>query len=64
MAIVFLVDEKTNLPLKVGDKRKTFRGDEVTITGWPSTGRNRVTVSLANGMEIEYFPDVIGAKLV
>jgi hypothetical protein len=56
--------------LKVGDKVKDFRGDEVEITGWSdermkynpgSTGR--VHLKDKNGREGEYFPSVIDAKL-
>jgi hypothetical protein len=63
MAIVFLVDDATGTPIKVGDTRTTFRGDKVTVTGWPSDGRNRVYCRDEKGRNVEWFPSVINARL-
>lgn len=70
MAILFLVDEKTGMPIKVGDVRETFRGDKVTVTGWShngraqSTGRVHVRFDDDKFGDAEYYPSVIGAKLI
>lgn len=57
-----LYNEKTGDEIKVGDIVTTFRGESVTVTGWPKDGRNKVWVMTANGTR-EYFPSVINAVL-
>lgn len=60
-----LVYVKTGQPVKVGDKAKTFRGDEVEIEvisppAHPgSTGR--VDVVFPNGDRASFYPGVIDA---
>lgn len=57
-----LYNEKTGDEIKIGDTVNTFRGDTVTVTGWPKDGRNKVWVMTPNGTR-EFFPSVIGAVL-
>lgn len=72
-----LVDEKTGAPIAIGDVVKTFRGEKVRVTGFKapthsgSTGRVYVQpLELKEGFiglpgfNREYFPSVIGAKIV
>lgn len=66
MAAMILVRESDGTPLKVGDKVKTFRGENRILRGWrePHTinSSGRVFVSTTpNGREEQYFPSVIGA---
>lgn len=58
-----LYNEKTGDEIKVGDIVTTFRGESVTVTGWPKDGRNKVWVKNADGDTREYFPSVIDAVL-
>lgn len=53
----------TREKINVGDVVATFRGENVTVTGWPKNGHNRVWVKDANGNTCEYFPSVINAVL-
>ena len=63
-----LIDEATGMFLQIGDTVTNFRGDAYTLTGWyaphkpSSTGR--VHVVDADGHTAEFFPSVIGAKIV
>jgi hypothetical protein len=64
---MILVDEKTRLPLKLGQQVKTFRGTVGRLVGmsiptreW-STGR---VVLQVNGHENAYLPGIIGAKWI
>lgn len=62
-----LVDEKTGEVINVGDERQTANGEKCIVLGWrkkqaPSTGR--VAVSFIGKHQTEYYPSVIGAKIV
>jgi len=58
-----LVDENTGKPIAIGDKRKTFRGESVTLKyGAPphkSSSSGKVGTTLG-----EFYASVIGAKWV
>jgi hypothetical protein len=64
---MILVDEKTRLPLKLGQMVKTFRGENAKFIGATlptrpnSTGR---VYLLIDGRETGYYPGVIGAKWI
>ncbi len=63
-----LVHAATDLPIAIGDKCRTFRGETVEVTGMRephhegSTGR--VYVKDEDGHTGEYFPGVIDAKWI
>ena len=54
--------------VKEGQRMLTFRGEEVEVVGWraphkPSSS-GRVMVKNVNGDFCEFFPSVIGCKIV
>jgi hypothetical protein len=55
---------ETQKAVNVGDVLADFRGDRLTITGWPTDGRNRVYTRDEQGREREYFPSVVNCELV
>lgn len=63
-----LINEKTGLEIKIGEMVETFRGERVELISFQagrhagSTGR--VVVALSPSCEAEYYPGVIGAKIV
>lgn len=73
-----LIYESTGAEVKVGDVAKTFRGEEVVISGFrephKASSSGRVYVKPLNGREPyagappwatqEYFPGVIGARWI
>ncbi len=62
-----LIDEKTGKELNIGDKVKTFRGEEAELQGWceplKPTSTGRIYIKLKEGVR-EFFPSVIGACFV
>lgn len=63
-----LVNEETNEEIKAGQTVKTFRGEEVIILRFsdphkPSSS-GRVTVMDKGGLIRDFFPSVVGAKIV
>lgn len=62
-----LINEKTGEEILMNTEVADFRGDPLTVVGFAaphkpsSTGRVYVT---KNGMSREFFPSVIGAKIV
>ena len=67
-----LVDEVTGQEVKVGDKRKDFRGEEVTVKGIYAPGQpgggggGRVLLKYPepDGHEFPYYPGVVKTKFV
>jgi hypothetical protein len=61
-----LIRTADNTDVKVGDKVTSFRGEVATVTGWPTTGWNRVWVKwdMDEDGTGEYFPNVFDLKLV
>lgn len=55
-----LVNSETGKEIKVGDRVKTFRGEEVTLERFTE---RRVYVKYDSGATGEYFPSVIEAKV-
>lgn len=64
--------DNTGAIVKMGDVVTSFRGEKHIVVGWPTNGRNRVYVQLANddGTPIltgkvdtrEYFPQVFDLR--
>lgn len=59
-----LVHTSTGIAVNVGDVVADFRGEKLTVVGWPKDGRNRVYTKDAKGHEQEYYPSVINCSLV
>lgn len=65
-----LIDEQTGRPINVGDVRYTFRGERCVVAGWRapthagSSGRVYCTLFDGTAAEQEWFPGVIGARVV
>jgi hypothetical protein len=68
-----LINEKTGSEIQVGDKLLCFRGEEYILQGFKephkpsSTGRVYVKAVLPDGregMSREFFPSVVGAKII
>lgn len=63
-----LLDDETDQVIEVGSIVTTFRGEKCILVSWMpprhegSTGR--VYVESSNGSRHEYFPSVIGCKIV
>lgn len=64
-----LINEETGVEIKRGDLIKSFRGEDYILTGFKephkpsSTGRVYVT-PVSGGLAREFFPSVIGAKII
>jgi hypothetical protein len=65
-----LINEETGLEIQVGDKVTSSGGDEYILQSFKephkpsSTGRVYVKPASGEGMSREFFPSVIGAKIV
>lgn len=60
---ISLRDKDSLIPVKVGDRVRSFRGGIAKVTGWPTNGRNRVWVKWHDSrMDTEYFPDVFNLE--
>jgi hypothetical protein len=65
-----LINEKTGQEIKTGDNVTCFRGTEYKLVSFTephkpsSTGRVYVEPVSGEGMRREFFPSVIGAKIV
>jgi hypothetical protein len=65
-----LINEETGLEIQVGDKVTSSGGDEYILQSFKephkpsSTGRVYVKPANGEGMSREFFPSVIGAKIV
>lgn len=65
-----LINEQTGIEIKVGDKVVSFRGEEYILQSFrephkpSSTGRVCVKPANGEGMSREFFPSVVGAKII
>jgi hypothetical protein len=65
-----LINEETGAEIQVGDKVTSSGGDEYILQSFKephkpsSTGRVYVKPASGEGMSREFFPSVIGAKIV
>jgi hypothetical protein len=63
-----LVNKVTGAEIKVGDKVRDFRNEEVTVTGYalPIHGGSEGQVMLKeyDGYEVVRYPSVIGARII
>lgn len=65
-----LVNEETGAEIQIGDKVVCFRGEEYILQSFrephkpSSTGRVYVKPANGEGMSREFFPSVVGAKII
>jgi hypothetical protein len=60
--------KEDGMEVKIGHRIPTFRGELVEITGWKEphkpSSEGRVHVRFANGDVREFFPSVVGCRIV
>ena len=67
--MLHLIHDDSRLPVRVGDKVNTFRGEPAVVNGWIPPPRHfgstgRVVLSIAGNAPFEYYPSVIDCHWV